>query len=141
MATVSPTVPQQAPAAQAPAAQAPAPSRQAPAARPDESTPRPAPTATPTPTWAEVAAASQPARRPPAASVPESHDEDVSLNAGDVILHPRFQRCVVHRVEGNGEFVQVTLRNGRVVRLSLEVLRLTPNGVENGQRIFTATVL
>jgi hypothetical protein len=33
------------------------------------------------------------------------------------------------------------LRNGRVVRLSLEVLRLTPNGVENGQRIFTATVL
>jgi len=117
---------------------------QAPAAAPRTATPpgpRAAPTATPTPTWGDVAAASQPARRPPGPSAPESHEEDVSLNAGDVILHPRFQRCVVHRVEGSGEFVQVMLRNGRVVRLSLEVLRLTPNGVENGQRIFTATVL
>jgi hypothetical protein len=89
-----------------------------------------------------VAAASQgaPPARPPS-EANDSHDEDVSLNAGDVIMHPRFQRCVVHRVEGNGEFVQVMLRNGRVVRLSLEVLRLTPQGIENGQRIFTATVL
>ena len=63
------------------------------------------------------------------------------LNAGDVILHPRFQRCVVHRVEGNGEFIQVQLKNGRVVRLSLDVLRFTPQGVENGQRVFAVTVL
>lgn len=99
--------------------------------------PVPAPTATPAPTWAAVAAVSQ--TRPPEPA--EEHDEDVHLNAGDVILHPRFQRCVVHRVEGNGEFVQVALKNGRVVRLSLEVLRLTPKGIENGQRIFAATVL
>jgi predicted DNA-binding protein with PD1-like motif len=115
-----------------------------PAPAPRTATPpglRPLPTATPTPTWGDVAAASQPARRPPGPSAPESLEEDVSLNAGDVILHPRFQRCVVHRVEGSGEFVQVMLRNGRLVRLSLDVLRLTPNGVENGQRIFTATVL
>jgi predicted DNA-binding protein with PD1-like motif len=117
---------------------------QGPAPAPRTATPpglRPLPTATPTPTWGDVAAASQPARRPPGPSAPESIEEDVSLNAGDVILHPRFQRCVVHRVEGSGEFVQVMLRNGRLVRLSLDVLRLTPNGVENGQRIFTATVL
>jgi predicted DNA-binding protein with PD1-like motif len=88
--------------------------------------------ATPTPTWAAVAAVSE------AQGV---DDEDIVLNAGDVILHPRFQRCVVHRVEGGGEFVQVMLKNGRVVRLSLEVLRLTPKGIENGQRIFAATVL
>jgi predicted DNA-binding protein with PD1-like motif len=100
--------------------------------------PVPAPTATPAPTWAAVAAVSQ--ARPPEPAADE-HDEDVLLNAGDVILHPRFQRCVVHRVEGNGEFVQVALKNGRVVRLSLEVLRLTPKGIENGQRIFAATVL
>lgn len=89
------------------------------------------------PSWAEVAASSgfsEPRE-------PEPLEEDVFLNAGDVIMHPRFQRCVVHRVEGNGEFVQVMLRNGRVVRLSLEVLRLTPQGIENGQRVFTATVL
>lgn len=97
-----------------------------------------APTATPAPTWAAVAAISQTRAPEPAA---DEHDEDVLLNAGDVILHPRFQRCVVHRVEGNGEFVQVALKNGRVVRLSLEVLRLTPKGIENGQRIFAATVL
>jgi hypothetical protein len=100
--------------------------------------PVPAPTATPAPTWAAVAAVSQ--ARPPEPADDE-HDEDVHLNAGDVILHPRFQRCVVHRVEGNGEFVQVALKNGRVVRLSLEVLRLTPKGIENGQRIFAVTVL
>jgi len=105
---------------------------------PPVAAPRPAPTATPAPTWAAVAAVSE-ARRPEPAA--EHDDEDVHLNAGDVILHPRFQRCVVHRVEGNGEFVQVALRNGRVVRLSLEVLRLTPKGVENGQRVFAATVL
>jgi predicted DNA-binding protein with PD1-like motif len=93
--------------------------------------------------WADVAAASQPARpaKRPRPETEPPRDEDVLLNAGDVILHPRFQRCVVHRVEGSGEFVQVMLRNGRVVRLSLEVLRLTPQGVENGQRIFSATVL
>jgi len=96
----------------------------------------PAPTATPTPTWAAVAAVSG-ARPDPTAD----DEEDIHLNAGDVILHPRFQRCVVHRVEGGGEFVQVMLKNGRVVRLSLEVLRLTPKGMENGQRIFAATVL
>jgi uncharacterized protein len=96
-----------------------------------------APTATPTPTWAAVAAVS--GARGPAAS--DESEEEIHLNAGDVILHPRFQRCVVHRVEGGGEFVQVMLKNGRVVRLSLEVLRLTPKGIENGQRIFAATVL
>jgi predicted DNA-binding protein with PD1-like motif len=91
-----------------------------------------APTPTPAPTWADVAAAAKPAA--PA-------EEEVHLNAGDVILHPRFQRCVVHRVEGNGEFIQVQLKNGRVVRLSLDVLRLTPQGIENGQRVFAVTVL
>jgi predicted DNA-binding protein with PD1-like motif len=157
-----------APAAEAPAAEAPAAARPAPpAASPSAALPSPAPAraavaapvarsvsapaAAPTgasmpvatPTWAEVAAASQ-AARPAARPAPEpepARDEEVLLNAGDVIMHPRFQRCVVHRVEGSGEFVQVMLRNGRVVRLSLEVLRLTPQGVENGQRIFSATVL
>lgn len=123
---------------QMPAVAPAAPTQAAPTTRPAPPAARPVPNATPTPTWSDVAAASQ-TSRPAADSAPP--EDDVSLNAGDVILHPRFQRCVVHRVEGNGEFVQVALRNGRVVRLSLEVLRLTPNGVENGQRIFTATVL
>ncbi|HKE16000.1 MAG TPA: DUF296 domain-containing protein [Kofleriaceae bacterium] len=160
-AAPSPAAPSPAPAAPASAAPAaprpapvpsatPSPTRPAPvpsaparsAAPPATANARSVPTATPTPTWAEVAAASQPAAPPrPTSPEPEPHEEEIHLNAGDVILHPRFQRCVVHRVEGSGEFVQVMLRNGRVVRLSLEVLRLTPQGVENGQRIFAATVL
>jgi hypothetical protein len=67
-------------------------------------------------------------------------DEDIQLAAGDVIVHPKFRRCVVQRVEGNNEFVQVRLRNGRVVRLSLDVLRLTPQGTENGQRVFAVSI-
>jgi predicted DNA-binding protein with PD1-like motif len=120
------------------------PTRSGPAPAPATATvnARPVRTATPALTWADVASASQPAAPPrPSSPEPEPREEDVFLNAGDVILHPRFQRCVVHRVEGSGEFVQVMLRNGRVVRLSLEVLRLTPQGVENGQRIFAVTVL
>jgi predicted DNA-binding protein with PD1-like motif len=108
----------------------------------------PMPSYSHTPSWSEVAAVSQgtvssapPAPpRPPAPRV-DNREEDIVLNAGDVILHPRFQRCVVHRVEGGGEFIQVMLKNGRVVRLSLEVIRLTPQGTENGQRVFAATVL
>jgi hypothetical protein len=62
------------------------------------------------------------------------------LAAGDVIVHPKFRRCVVQRGEGDNEFVQVRLRNGRVIRLSLEIIQLTPQGTENGQRIFEATI-
>jgi predicted DNA-binding protein with PD1-like motif len=114
--------------------------------------PAPARPTAPAPTWAEVAAASAPAgsASPPAGLAPRAaatirapagdDEPEVTVNAGDVLIHPRFGRCLVHRVEGNGEYVQVQLRNGRVVRLSLEVLRLHAQGVENGQRIFTATV-
>jgi predicted DNA-binding protein with PD1-like motif len=108
----------------------PAPSLPAPSP-PAPSPPAPSLPAT-SPTWAEVAAA---------APVREPEPEEVVVNAGDVVMHPTFGRCVVHRAEPNGEFVQVALRNGRVVRLSLDILRLRPQGVENGQRIFSATVL
>jgi predicted DNA-binding protein with PD1-like motif len=138
----SPT-PSSAPAANPMSRPAPVPARPGPAQIPGPApAARTVPTSTPAPTWADVAAASQPPARPARPTPdPEPHEEDILLNAGDVIMHPRFQRCVVHRVEGSGEFVQVMLRNGRVVRLSLEVLRLTPQGIENGQRIFSATVL
>jgi predicted DNA-binding protein with PD1-like motif len=66
--------------------------------------------------------------------------EELQLAVGDVIMHPQFRRCVVQRVEGEGEFVQVRLRSGRVVRLSLEVMELTPQGTQDGQRIFSAVM-
>jgi hypothetical protein len=66
--------------------------------------------------------------------------DEVDLAAGDVIVHPKFRRCVVQRIEGNNEYVQVRLRNGRVVRLSLDIIELTPQGTENGQRVFAARI-
>lgn len=85
----------------------------------------------------------EPPQRPaaPAAKPRDDREEhDIRLAAGDVIVHPRFRRCVVQRVEGDNEFVQVQLRNGRIVRLSLEILHLRPQGTENGQRVFEAEI-
>ena len=87
----------------------------------------------------EVPSVAAPAVAPPPAA-PLDIVEDVDLAAGDVILHPKFRRCVVQRIEGNNEFVQVRLRNGRVVRLSLDIIELTPQGTENGQRVFSARI-
>lgn len=94
-------------------------------------------------TWADVVAASAareeaPASEPAAPSAPE---DDVQVAPGDLIDHPRFQRCTVYRVERDSEFVQVALKSGRVVRLSLDILQLTQVGVEGGQRVFQATVI
>lgn len=58
------------------------------------------------------------------------------LRAGDVLEHPRFARCLVERIEGDQEFVQVRLRNGRLVRLALDVLRLERDGSDGEQRRF-----
>jgi predicted DNA-binding protein with PD1-like motif len=77
---------------------------------------------------------------PPPAPPRARIEEDILLAAGDILLHPRFLRCLVVKVESNHEYIQVQLKNGRVVRLSLEVLQLSPLGVENGQRIFTAAI-
>ena len=60
------------------------------------------------------------------------------IRAGDVINHSKFGRCDVERVEGDQEFAQVRLRNGRLVRLSLDVLQLKRDGMEDGKRRWLA---
>jgi predicted DNA-binding protein with PD1-like motif len=83
------------------------------------------------PTWLEVAAASE--RQPP--PPPDLDDEappEAPLREGDVIEHPRFGRCDVERIEGDAEYAQVRLRNHRLVRLSLDVLQLVRDGVDEG---------
>ena len=83
--------------------------------------------------WAEVARAS-------AVHEDETPPErDVELRIGDVIEHPKFGRCSVERLEGDGEFAHVRLRNARLVRLSLEVLKLTLT-VGGPPRVFRASV-
>jgi uncharacterized protein len=87
------------------------------------------------PSWTQVADAS--ARKGPVAAPDEPDD---ALQAGDILLHPTFGRCEVQRIEGSNEFAHVRLKNGRTVRLSLDVLRVTLSGDENGRRLFKARV-
>jgi predicted DNA-binding protein with PD1-like motif len=125
--------------------------------------PAPAPVPVPTPppkptTWADVIRASEPkpearGSRPVAAPEPEPEVEPEpeaeaspepesaeGLEPGDVLLHPTFGRCEVQRIEGGYEFAHVRLRNGRLVRLSLDVLQIVPAGTEAGHRLFRARV-
>jgi hypothetical protein len=93
-----------------------------------------------------VAAASQqkPAPAPPPlATPPPRHDDeehDDALQPGDVLVHPTFGRCEVQRIEGSYEFAHIRLRNGRLVRLSLDVIKVSPAGQEDGKRVFRARV-
>jgi len=112
---------------------------------------------TPAATWSDVAKASAakpvspPVPLPPPVNVPvplpvaadsesvsDSDETDDSLEPGDILHHPTFGRCEVQRIEGNYEFAQVRLRNGRLVRLSLDVLRVARAGTEGGHRVFKA---
>ena len=60
--------------------------------------------------------------------------------AGDFVEHPTFGRVTVERAD-EGEFIHVRLRNGRLVRLSLDVLELRLVGHEEGHQVFEATVV
>jgi len=105
----------------------------------------------PPPTWAEVARAGSARSAPSSPSpsgarererTPEAEPDDAetedSLEAGDVLIHPTFGRCDVQRIEGGYEFAQVRLKNGRLVRLSLDMLMLVRAGTEGGHRVFRA---
>jgi predicted DNA-binding protein with PD1-like motif len=93
----------------------------------------PEPTATATPAWREVVAASSAAGEPDDAP---AFDADARVAPGDWIEHPKFGRCQVERVEGDYEFVSARLRNQRLIRLSLDVVSLEPMGQEGSQQLF-----
>ena len=118
--------------AHGPAAAAP-PAGDWPETRPPPVARRPERSAVDGPSWEQVAAASK----------PEDEDEipeEDNLGPGDIIVHPTFGRCDVQRIEGAYEFAHVRLKNGRLVRLSLDVLKLTPAGREADRRVFRARV-
>ena len=62
------------------------------------------------------------------------------LEPGDYVDHPKFKRCRVARVEGDMEYVQVKLRNGNIVRLSLDIVTLVLVGSEDGHQVFEAII-
>jgi hypothetical protein len=96
--------------------------------------------ATVTPSWQDVVRASEAGPAPTGGSdrVVVSADSEVRPMPGDIIEHPKFGRMHVERVEGNFEFVSARLRNQRLIRLSLDVLTLTPVGREDGHVLFRA---
>jgi predicted DNA-binding protein with PD1-like motif len=120
------------------------------AAEADE-TPLPSPVAPPTPlpaaasirsasaSWSDVAAASARRSASPADEADDAGEES-SLEPGDVLIHPTFGRCEVQRIEGSYEFAHVRLKNGRLVRLSLDILKVAPAGTEGGHRVFRARI-
>jgi hypothetical protein len=59
------------------------------------------------------------------------------VRPGDILNHQQFGRCVVQRIDSEEEFVTVRLRNNRLVRLSIEVLKLHYLGEEEGHQIFS----
>lgn len=60
------------------------------------------------------------------------------VEVGDILDHQKFGRCEVQRVDADQEYVTVRLRNSRLVRLNLEVLRLRYTGDEDGHQVFSA---
>jgi predicted DNA-binding protein with PD1-like motif len=91
------------------------------------------------PSWADAVMASVRAgseREETEEGEDEEHEDYRPVRPGDILDHQQFGRCVVQRVDSDGDFVTVRLRNSRLVRLSLEVLRLRYQGDEDGHQVF-----
>jgi predicted DNA-binding protein with PD1-like motif len=92
------------------------------------------------PSWADAVMASVRA----ASEAPKVEEEEFEegvyrpLRVGDILDHNKFGRCVVQRVDADQEYATVRLRNNRLVRLNLEVLRLRFEGEEDGHQVFNA---
>jgi hypothetical protein len=61
------------------------------------------------------------------------------VSVGDILDHQKFGRCVVQRVDPDQEYATVRLKNNRLVRLNLDVLKLQYTGEEDGHQVFNAT--
>jgi predicted DNA-binding protein with PD1-like motif len=127
---------------------APQPPRPAPVAPPAQVAPPapPVPSSMPTPLPRFESSSAMTASQPSSASwadvvkasrrVEEPNDDSLHIETGDIIQHPVLGRCVVERIEGEHEFATVRRDTGRLVRLSLEVLRFRQTGTEGTRRLF-----
>ena len=83
-----------------------------------------------------------PEELPPALLVSEEEEDlppDRMVKPGDTLEHQQFGRCEVQKCSADEDFVTVRLRNGRLVRLSLEVLDLRfVSDEDGGRQLFTA---
>lgn len=89
--------------------------------------------------WSAAVAASSRRDEGSAADAEPELDSLHQVEVGDVIDHQKFGRCLVQRVDPDQEYATVRLRNGRLVRLNLEVLDVSFAGQEEGHQVFRAT--
>ena len=77
----------------------------------------------------------------PGSLEPEEAEEPYrAVKPGDILEHQQFGRCEVQKYSSDEDFVTVRLRNGRLVRLSLEVLELRfERDEEGGRQLFNAS--
>jgi hypothetical protein len=85
------------------------------------------------PSWAAVAAATQ-AREAEEANRPEAPTPTV----GDRVEHATFGICTVEKIDADEEFIMVRSATQRLLRLSLDVLRLELVEETGGVRVFRA---
>ncbi len=102
--------------------------------------------------WADVVAASAEEHASEDATVleasapklPEEPEpppaERESLRAGDVVRHPKFGDCIVHRIDGKPQFVHMARPNEKVRRLSLDIVAFDFLAIEGRSRVFTMRV-
>lgn len=86
-------------------------------------------------TWQQVAKASEDKEKARALE-PADPEHDGVLATGEWIDHPTFGRCRIERVEEDDDFISVRLKSQRLVRLSMEVLKVIPAGEFEGRRLF-----
>lgn len=62
------------------------------------------------------------------------------LRAGDIVRHPKFGDCIVHRIDGKPPFVHMARPNEKVRRLSLDIVAFDFLAIEGRCRVFTMRV-
>jgi len=62
------------------------------------------------------------------------------LRAGDIVRHPKFGDCIVHRIDGKPPFVHMARPNEKVRRLSLDIVAFDFLAIEGRCRVFTMHV-
>ena len=66
--------------------------------------------------------------------------ESEPLRAGDIVRHPKFGDCNVHRITDKPAYVHMAKPNEKVRRLSLDIVEFTFLAIEGRYRIFTMRV-
>lgn len=66
-------------------------------------------------------------------------DEDLEIEAGDWLNHPRLGMCHVVQFDGEDR-IKVKLQSGRIAELMMTMFRLSLDGVREGGKVYKVTV-